>query len=220
MRVTSIRLWTAALAALALAPAAASATTRAYVYTVRHAKYGVIGAYDRTVDDGGGETRARSHLQVRVKIMGITMHRETADQTETWRDGRLASFESDTLVNGKDMRVSGQARGGGFAITSAAGVVMAPPDVAASDPWSFSHTGRGTVVSLRSGKLDQVEITGGEPDRVTVDGAQVTARHYRVSTATQPDKWEVWLRGDGLPVKFRSFDHGAAVDFNLASHTP
>jgi len=219
MRATSILRW-AAVAALVLAPAAANAATRGYVYTVRHAKYGVIGAYNRTVDDGGGEMRARSHLQVRVKIMGITMHRETADQVETWRDGRLAAFQSDTLVNGKDIKVSGQAQSGRFAITSPTGVVMAPPDVAASDPWSFSHTGRGTVVSLRSGKLDQVDVTGGEPERVTVNGAQVTARHYRVSTDTQPDKWEVWLEADGLPVKFRSFDHGAAVDFNLASHTP
>lgn len=220
MRVTSIRRWTAVIIALALAPVAAHAATRAYVYTVRHAKYGVIGAYNRTVDDAGGETRARSHLQIQVKMMGITMHRETADQSESWRDGRLMAFQSDTLVNGKDMKVSGQAHGGQFAVTTATGTVMAPPDIAASDPWSFSHTGHGTVVSLRSGKVDQVDVTGGEPDRVTVNGAQVMARHFHVGTATQPDKWEVWLEAGGLPVKFRSFDHGAAVDFTLASHTP
>jgi hypothetical protein len=220
MKVTSIRPWTAVIAALALAPVAAHAASRSYVYTVRHAKYGVIGVYSRAIDDSGGETRARSHLQIQVKIMGITMHREVADQSETWRDGRLMTFQSDTLLNGKDMKVSGQAQGGGFAVTSAAGIVMAPPDVAASDPWSFSHTGHGTVVSLRSGKLDQVDITGGEPDRVVVNGVPVIARHFRVSTATQPNKWEAWLEADGLPVKFRSFDHGAAVDFTLASHNP
>ena len=220
MRVTSIRPWTAVIAALALAPVAAHAASRSFVYTVRHAKSGVIGVYSRTVEDGGGETRARSHLQIQVKMMGITMHREIADQSETWRDGRLMTIQSDTLVNGKDMKVSGQAHGDHFAITTGDGVVMAPADVAASDPWSFSHTGHGSVVSLRSGKLDQVDITGGEPDRVTVNGAQVVARHFHVGTATQPNKWEVWLETDGLPVKFRSFDHGAAVDFTLASHSP
>ena len=220
MRVTSIRLWAAVIAALVLAPTAASAATRSYVYTVRHAKYGVIGAYSRKVDENDGETRARSHLQILVKIMGITMHGESADQSEIWRDGRLTAFQSDTVVNGKDTKVSGQAQGGRFAITTATGVVMAPADVAASDPWSFSHTGHGNVVSLRSGKVDQVDITGGEQDWVTVNGAQVTARHFHVSTATQSNKWEVWLAADGLPVKFRSFDHGAAVDFILASHSP
>ena len=193
MRVTSIRPWTAVIAALALAPVAAHAASRSFVYTVRHAKYGVIGVYSRTVEDGGGETRARSHLQIQVKMMGITMHREIADQSETWRDGRLMTIQSDTLVNGKDMKVSGQAHGDHFAITTGDGVVMAPADVAASDPWSFSHTGHG---------------------------AQVVARHFHVGTATQPNKWEVWLETDGLPVKFRSFDHGAAVDFTLASHSP
>ena len=220
MRATSLLVRTAVVAALLVAPNSASAATRTYVYSVHHAKYGVIGVYTRIVDDGVGQTRARSHLQILVKIMGMTMHRETADQNESWSEGRLKSFQSDTLVNGKDLKVSGQARGDHFEVTTASGTIAAPVDVAASDPWSFSHTGHGTVVSLRSGKLDQVDITGGELERVVAHGVPVMARHFHVSTAAQPDKWEAWLDADGMPVKFRSFDHGDPIDFTLTSHTP
>ena len=225
MSVRSIRRWTVVFAALVLAPlvlapTAADAAIRAYVYTVHHARYGVIGAYTRTVDDGGGEIRARSHLQIQVKILGITAHREIADQSETWQGGRLIAFQSDTQVNGKDLKVSGQAHGDHFMITTPTGVVTAPVDVCASDPWSFSRAGHASVVSLRSGKLDQVDVTGGEADRILLRGGAATARHFHVSTAAQPDKWEAWLDNDGMPLKFRSFDHGDAVDFTLASHTP
>lgn len=220
MSVTTILPRTAVIAALLLAPTAANAATRTFTYTVHHAKYGVIGAYSRTVNDAGGEVQAHSHLQILVKILGITAHRESADQNETWRGGRLTAFDSDTRVNGKDLKVSGQARGDHFMVTTPAGVVAAPANVCASDPWSFSHAGRATVVSLRTGKVDQVNVSGGEVERVALQGAAVSARHFHVSTATQPDKWEAWLDETGMPVKFRSFDHGSAIDFTLASHSP
>jgi hypothetical protein len=210
----------AALAGAVAAPGAACSAEQVYHYAITHSRYGAIGAYDRTIDQSGGVTRAQSHLKIAVRVLGIVMHRESADQTEVWRGPRLMSFESLTTTNGKPLKVSGEARDDRFVVTSPTGVASAPADVAASDPLGFNRLGRAEVVSIKSGKIEPITVTGGEADQVMLRGAAVAVRHYKVSTAAQPGKWEVWLDPQGVPVKFRSLEHGDAVDFTLTSPPP
>jgi hypothetical protein len=198
----------------------ALAGEQTYHYVVTHTKYGNIGSYDRVVDQTGGGMRAVSHLRIAVKVLGMVMHRENADQTEAWRGGKLVSFQSTTTTNGTPLSVSGEAKGGEFVVTTPTGTVTAPADVAASDPLGFSRTGHAEVVSLKSGKVEPIEVAGGQPETVTLNGVSESARHFRVSTTAVPNKWEVWLDAQGVPIKFRSREHGDAVDFTLASPLP
>ena len=206
----------AIICALAWSAAAADAT-HVFSYKVTHARYGDIGTYDRIISEAGGLTHAQSRLKITVRIFGIVVHREVADQTEDWRGGRLMSFRSVTTTNGHPLVVSGEASGDSFVVTTPTGVATAPASVAASDPWGFDRTGPGVVVSIKTGRIDQVNVTGGEADTVMLHGVATRARHFRVSTATQPDRWEVWLDERDVPIKFRSFDHGDAIDFTLVS---
>lgn len=217
MKAKAIWLSVAALLAASASPAGASAASQTYHYVVTHSKYGEIGAYDRVVDEANGVTHAVSHLRIAVKILGIVMHREDADQNETWRNGRLVSFQSVTTTNGSPLKVSGEARDNNFVVTTPAGDTLAPLDVAASDPLGFSRTGHAEVVSIKSGKVEPVDVTGGEVDEVMLNGVDEAARHFRVSTATQPNKWEVWLDQRGVPIKFRSIEKGDTVDFTLSN---
>ena len=209
-----------ALIGLSAAPIAANASPRTYSYTISHPVYGAIGTYSRTIDDAGGDTRAVSRLRVAVKVLGIVAHRENADQTEVWRGKRLESFSSATTTNGRLLNVSGEARGNQFMVTTPLGTAAAPADVAASDPWSLNRMGPGVVVSIKSGRLDKVDVTGGETETVTLHGASASARHYHVSTAAQANKWEVWIDAHGVPIKFRSAEKGGVVDFTLVSPAP
>jgi hypothetical protein len=193
----------------------ANAAPRTYSYTVTHPLYGVIGTYDRTIDDTGGSTRAESRLVITVKILGFVVHRETADQTEVWRDKRLMSFHSVTTTNGKPLSVRGEALENRFMVTSPSGTMGAPADVAASDPLSLNQMGSEVVVSMKTGKISQVEVTGGEADTVTRLGISKSARHFSVSTLTQPNKWEAWFDQQGVPIKFSSLESGGRVDFTL-----
>jgi hypothetical protein len=210
----------AALAGVLAAPCAALAAPQTYDYVITHSRYGVIGTYDRSIDETGGVTHAQSHMRIAVKMLGIVVHRENAEQNETWRGSRLVAFHCVTTANGKPIKVSGEARDNGFLVTSPSGTATAPADVAASDPWGFSRLGPAEVVSLKSGKLEQINVTGGETDPVMLHGVRETARHFHVSTANQPNKWEVWLDPQGVPIKFRSLEHGDTVDFTLTSRRP
>jgi hypothetical protein len=217
--------WTSFLSGLAClgaqgAASAAIALPVTYQYSVSHPVYGVIGTYDRTVDTAEGVTHAQSRLRVAVRVFGIVVHRETATQDETWHGQRLVAFQSMTTTNGKRLDVRGEARGGGFAVISPAGTAMAPANVAASDPFSLLHMGAGTVVSIRTGKIDLIQVTGGEAETVVVRGVGTMARHFHVNTPSQPDKWEVWIDKDGVPLKFRTIEPGGKVEFILTSATP
>jgi hypothetical protein len=206
-----------ALAGAFVAPAAALCAPQVYHYAVTHSRYGAIGSYDRTIDQSGEVTRAQSHLKIVVRILGIVVHHETADQVEVWRGQRLVSFQCVTTVNGKPLKVSGEARDNSFLVTTPSGVATAPADVAASDPMGFSRVGHAEVVSIKSGRLDAVEVTGGETVNIPVGGTLEETRHYRVSTAAVPDKWQVWLNAQGVPVKFRSIEGNDYVEFVLTN---
>lgn len=208
-----------AVAVLAV-PARAAAEPETFVYAVTHPRYGDIGTYQRVIDRQGGVTRARSRLTIAVKIMGMVVHRERDDQNETWRDGRLVSFNSVSDTAGKHLAVSGEASGGRFLINTPTGVVTAPADVSAADPLGLEHVGRGPVVLIKSGRVEQVNVVGGQAERIALGRASVETRHFIANTAAQPDKWEVWVDREGVPVKFRSREGGALVDFTLVSPPP
>jgi hypothetical protein len=202
-----------------LAPAAAFAAERTFDYKVTHARYGVIGTYHRTIDQADGVITADSRLHIAVKVLGLVVHREDADQTEVWRGQRLASFESVTKVNGERIEVHGAAQDNRFVVTSPTGVTMAPANVAASDPRSLNQLGPGTVVSIKSGKIFSVTVTGGESAPLLLNGVMTPAHCFHVSTSTQADKWEVWIDAQGVPIRFRSLESGGAVDFTLVSES-
>lgn len=210
----------AALLAAGVWPIPTQAAQQTYSYAITHPTYGAIGTYDRRSEEAEGATRAVAHLRIAVRILGVVVRRETADQTEIWRGKRLASFQSLTSTNGKQAEISGEARGDRFLVTSPSGTRTAPADIVASDPWSLNRLGPGTVVSTRTGKINSVEVTGGEPETLLLRGVSEPVRHYHVSTTTQPNKWEVWINQRGVPIKFRSVETGGAIDFTLVSPLP
>jgi hypothetical protein len=226
MNWTSILCAAAAATALgAVGPGFAEATTagaapRTFVYSVVHSRYGGIGVYQRTIEDAEGVTRARSKLDITVKMMGMVVHRERDDQTEVWRDGRLVSFSSVSDSQGHQLVVNGQASGGRFQITTPSGVTYAPADLSAADPWGLQHVGAGEVVSIKSGKVNHVVVVGGGTEQITIAGVAMAVRHFSASTETQPDKWDVWVDRAGVPVRFRSREGESTVDFTLVSPAP
>ena len=61
----------------------------------------------------------------------------------------------------------------------------------------------------------KIETTGGEAEKVMVNGVPTLTRHFHVNTVNQPNWWEIWLDARGVPVKFRSLEHGRTIDFTL-----
>jgi len=210
-------LLSATVAAAPLSPVPARMAPATYRYAISSPQFGAIGTYVRSSDSADGLDRAQSQLRIVVHVLGIAVFREEADETETWRDGRLVSFESSSTTNGKPMLVQGALRNGRLVVTTPHGTTIAPSGTVAADPWSSRQLGPATVVTIKTGEIKRINTTGGETEKVIVDGIPTLARHFHVSTDIQPNWWEIWLDPRGVPVKFRSLEHGRTVDFTLVN---
>jgi hypothetical protein len=201
--------------AISLSPGAARSTPVTFRYAISSSQFGAIGTYVRSSDDVDGLEHAQSQLRITVRVLGIPVFREQADETETLRNGRLLAFESRSTINTKTMLVHGELRGGRLEITTPKGTKAAPIGTVAADPWSSRQLGPATVVTIKTGEIVRINTTGGEAEKLVVNGVPTLARHYRVSSAVEPNWWEIWLDSGDVPVKFRNLEHGRSVDFTL-----
>jgi Family of unknown function (DUF6134) len=195
----------------------ALAAPEIYEYRVVHASHGEIGRYANIVDRRGKDTEVRTELHIAVTILGITAYRQDAERVERWHGERLTSFDGTTVTNGERIQVHGEARSGGFAVTTPAGTVMAPADVHPSNPWSAMVLKTDWVMSTRTGKLFHGIIEGGERKLMQLAGKSIALRQYEIVT----DKHDlVWLDDQGTPVAFRTKEDGDDIDFILERREP
>jgi hypothetical protein len=207
-------LWVLPILGMLTAAVPARAQERAYSYSVVHPLYGTIGTFTESIARSGDTTRIDSHVRVAVRILGIVVHREEGDHTEIFRGDRLVSLQSATTTNGTRIDVRGEAQGDHFVVTSPAGVVAAPADIAPSDPWVLKQIGVGTVVSVKTGRIIVTLVTGGEPAKVSLQGVTVATRHFM---ARGEREQEIWLNDQDVPIMFRSIESGTPIDFVLTS---
>ena len=204
-----------AIAALAsfVAGGPAFAARQVYEYRVIHATYGDIGTYTNVVDRTGDEVRVDSELHVAVRILGIVVFRQEARRSEYWRHDQLVAFDGVTVTNGDKLEIRGEARDGGFAVSTPAGTVLAPANIHPSNPWSSMILNADTMMSTRTGKVTRVHVTGGEEEPVAFNGNTRRLHQYEIVS----DKHQfVWFDDRGVPVAFRTEDNGHPVDFVLS----
>ena len=197
---------------LAALGAPAVAATEKYDYRVIHPTYGDIGSYSNVVERVGNETQVTSELRIAVRLLGVTVYHQEARRTEHWQGRRLVRFDGLTVTNGERLEVHGEARNGGFAVTTATGTVMAPADVHPSNPWSAMVLDTNHMMSTRTGQILPAQVSGGEVEPVALAGNVLRLHQYEVVT----DKHQfVWLDDSGTPVAFRTAEHGTPIDFVL-----
>lgn len=209
----TLRLIVLACVVLAAAGSPAHAARQVYQYRVLHPTYGDIGSYTNVVDRAGDDTSVQTELKIAVKAVGIVVYRQEARRTEHWRNDRLVSFQGVTVTNGDTLEVRGEARDGGFAITTPAGTVMAPGNVHPSNPWSPMVLNTDYMMSTKNGRLIHVRVSGGEEEAVALNGNTMRLHQYEIVG----DKRQlVWLDNRGTPVAFRTEENGSLIDFVLA----
>jgi len=195
-----------------VAPGIAHATPQAYEYRVLHPTYGDIGSYRNLVDRVGDDTEVRSELRIAVTFFGITVFRQEASRTEHWHQDRLVLFDGVTVTNGTRLALHGEARDGGFAITTPSGTVLAPASIHPSNPWSAMVLKSDVMMSTRSGKVIKVACSGGEVESIMLAGVERRLHQYEIVG----DKHDlVWLDDEGVTIAFRTQQNGTAVDFVL-----
>jgi len=203
--------------AMALAvPTAAAAMPPAgtYTYQVRHADHGDIGSYTNTIRTSGDGTTVDTRFDFSVGFGPITLYSETADRHEEWRNGRLVSYRSKTVKNGKDRLVEGRADGDAFVVRRGEGTVeRAPADIWPMNPWSPAIAGADTVLASASGKIYPATVVDAGTETVTIGGRDLEARRFRVTADEKT--YEVWFDPDDRLVRLTAPEKDGTVTFTL-----
>jgi hypothetical protein len=205
------------LGALILAAPSVAGGTETYSYTVHHPSFGEIGTYTDRIERGDDGWRVDTTVHIAVRTLGMVVHREDAERTEIWHQGRLTRFDGVTTTNGKRVEIHGAAQPDGFVVQSPTGAAVGPADTVPSDPWQAARSGAagaaGVMMSTKSGRLERVQGSGSEPATLSVGGHDVAVRHFTFSTNKRQD---VWLDARGVPIRFRSVEDGTPIDFVLS----
>lgn len=212
---TTLRAATAALvlaATLAAPGRAADESPRVLPYKAVHSKYGDIGTYINTVSVKDGVTTVQTQVRLRVRVLGITAHREEADRTEIWKDGRLVAFHGVTTTNGDRLEVKGEAKSDAFAITTPFGTSNAPTNIRISNPWSDNFIGATAMMAADSGKVQPVKVDQGEAASAKIGTATLETMRYDIASAPP---YQVWLDASHVPVMFNVDDDSGIVTFTL-----
>ncbi|HLG85995.1 MAG TPA: DUF6134 family protein [Alphaproteobacteria bacterium] len=194
----------------------AAAAQQEYRYRIRHPFFGTVGTYTNIVKQNGEDTEVDTELHAVASLIGIVFYRQDSHRVEHWHGDRLISFDGTTVENGEKILVHGEAKGkDGFVITSPFGTVVAPADVYPENPrkgmvWKSSSV---MIMSTKDGELYPAKVSEsmGKPD--FWPPAAPMLRQFVIADGDR--RKYVWADDRGVPVAFRTFEQGSAIDFVL-----
>lgn len=194
-------------------PAGAETPAGTYVYQINHSRYGEIGTHTITLSRQGASTIAAVKLRIKVKALFITLHRENAERTETWRGGKLVGYASTTKENDKLIKVTAKAAGGQLVIDGPGGKKTVALGVIPTNPWNIAILKAKMVMDTKTGQIKKVlSVTPAGEETITAQGKPIKARKYVFQSDV---KRELWYGPGGKLLKFRVFRDGNAVSFTL-----
>lgn len=209
----------ATLTALAvLAPhAAADVPNGTYVYKIEHQDHGDIGTHTIRLGGTPASRVANVKLDIKVKVLLITAHRETASRSEIWKNGKLAGYASSTRENKKTLTVAIKRNGANLEIVSTTPKKTdrrtAPSDSFLTNPWDIAILKAKTVIDTKTGAVKTVKsVTKAGEETVRTGRGPVKATKYLF---IDDGRRELWYDANKRLVKFVVVNDGKRVTFTL-----
>jgi hypothetical protein len=198
-----MRLSKIALAACLLWTIPATAQeTEIRTYQINHGLFGDIGRLSDEITQEGEKTRVVMKADIRVDVLGMTLHHVSAEWEETWQAGVLQHYRAKTTRNGSSETVSGRHQDGKFVVRAGAREFDAPAHVQPVHPWSLQFVRAVTFMSPESGQVFPANISDNGPQSIRIGTQSRPVRHYIVHADTTN---HLYFDEDGtlLQVEFR-----------------
>ena len=194
---------------------ALSASPERMVYRVQHSRYGNIGTYSNAVEKAGNVTTVTTEAHIAVSILGVVLYRQDVARQERWNADRLVAFHGVTTVNGKSYELTGNADGDRFVLMSPDGPIVAPASVKLANPWSADVLRGDTLITPDRGRIENVQVKGGEETSLAINGRPTRTKHYEINRLDGTKRYEIWLDDQGTPVQFITYNPNGMVTFTL-----
>lgn len=187
------------------------------VFGIEHSKYGDIGTHSLTFSRDGADLIVAVNVRIRVKLLFITAHSLVANRRETWRDGRLVAYRSNTVENNRPTDVSAREEGGRLVIDGPDGRAEAVGPVFPTNPWNPDIVNASLLMETKTGELLNVSVALAGEEDVPVAGRPVRTRKHVISGDLAR---ELWFDAAGNLVQFRFGRDGATLTFTRATPLP
>ena len=179
-----------------------------YRYRIHHQIFGDIGEHRMTVRREDGAVVVEHTAELAVEILNFTaFHRRTRFR-EVWEGDRLVAFDGLVEDNGERFPVRARAEGGSLIIEGSAGLIVAPPGTAPSEPSLERAIRRDRFFDSKTGELLDAKVTAAGREPLEVGQGVVDAARYEV--AGELDQ-HVWFDASGAWVQWRLWRQGAAI---------
>lgn len=115
-----------------------------------------IGYHTVALSRTGDEIQAAIEIEIKVKVLGVTVYRYEMTNRETWRAGRLVALSSVVNDDGEAAFARVKADSGRLLVDGSGFQGEAPADAATTSYWSYDFLSRKTWISTQTGALQNV----------------------------------------------------------------
>lgn len=179
-------------------------------YHIMHSKYDEIGSHALTFSRDGDDLVVDVATRIKVRILFVTVHSESADRRETWRDGRMVAYRSHTDENGKLFDVTAREESGGLIIEGPEGRILADGPVFPTNPWNPDIVSGTVEMDTKTGGLLKVAVVADGEETVEIAGRALPAAKYRITGELER---ELWFDAAGNLLRFRFPKDGETLTF-------
>ncbi len=199
----------AVLAPLAAFSAAAIPSAERIAFEIRR-DGAAIGSHDIVFERHGDALHVAIDIEIEIRFAFITLFRYRHRNREVWRDGRLVALDSTTDDDGRRHRVRVRATAAGLRVEGTDGSFLAPPDTLPTSYWNPETVARDRLLDTQHGRMVDIRITPAGQEPVTIDGAAVPSRKYRMSGDLE---LELWYTPEGRLASIAFEARGATVRY-------
>lgn len=214
----------AAAPAAAAAPAHAAApgaTTTTAARVKIHQTFDIvrkddkIGANVVDIDRQGDATTVKNKTDISVKLMYVQVYHREHVASETWKNGQLTAFKSQTDDNGTKHVVEIAPSASPDKVTLIVDGVKTeePKSIAPASLWSRDLVNRTELFDPADGQRITVKVSDLGDETLTIQGVPHQTRHFRLAAKAPADfDRDLWFEGDALVrMKMLGSDHSTIV---------
>ncbi len=161
--------------------------------------------------DGVGGWTVYSQLDLRVRLLGLTIYRLDYRSHAVWNAGGLQNLAVTVTENDRQREITMRRQGNELAIDGPAGAFHASAQLFPTDHWHPGVLSESRVLNTLTGRIAAVSITPGEWQRLATTSGTIEARPYVYSGEVEA---EVWYDGRGrwVAMRFRGTD-GSKIQY-------
>ncbi|MDH3662129.1 MAG: DUF6134 family protein [Alphaproteobacteria bacterium] len=177
-------------------------------FVINHETYGDIGTHVLTFDCEGDDLIVETKVDVKVKVLFITVYEREARYREVWRGDRLIAYEARTDDGGDEYVTTAKIGGDAMIVAGVGGDARVPLDTVSSHPWNIDVVDRPLIFGQRDGRIHKVQADRVKSEMIKIGGKRIEAQKFVVQGGLErellygPDgTWLQWrLERDGKTV--------------------